>query len=89
MQKMSKYPNYLKDITTRRKKIGEFETATVTEGYMAILHNKASPKRKDPGSFTIPYTIGNQFVGEALYDLGASINLMRKSIFQKVGIRKA
>ena len=78
---MPNYAKYLKDIVTRRKKIGEYETVVVTKGCMAILHNKAPPKQKDLGSFTIPYKIGNQFVGEALCDLRESINLMPKSIF--------
>ena len=74
---------------TIRKTIEEYETVAVNKGCMAILHNKVSCKEKDPGSFTIPCTIGNQFVGEALCDLGASINLMPKSVFQKLGIGKA
>ena len=83
LQEMPNYAKYLKDIVTRRKKIGEYETVATIEGCMEILHNKASPKQKDPGSFNIPCTIGNQFVGEALCDLGASINLMPKLVFHK------
>ena len=33
-------------------------------------------KMQDPGSFTIPCTIGNSEIGKALCDSGASINLM-------------
>ena len=54
-QQMTNYAKYPKDIVTRR-------TLGITKGCMAILHNKTPPKQKDPGSFTIPYTIGNQFV---------------------------
>ncbi|XP_014499209.1 uncharacterized protein LOC106760260 [Vigna radiata var. radiata] len=43
------------------------------------------PKFKDPGSFTIPCTIGNHDIGKALIDLGASINLMPLSILKKIG----
>ncbi|KAL4302128.1 hypothetical protein GQ457_10G011830 [Hibiscus cannabinus] len=56
---------------------------------MAMLHNKTPYKLKDPGSFTIPCAIGNHYMGEALCDLEANINLMAKSIFQKLGIGKA
>nr|XP_016512282.1 PREDICTED: uncharacterized protein LOC107829324 [Nicotiana tabacum] len=38
------------------------------------------------GSFTIPLSLGNQEVGRALYDLGASINLMPSSLFKKFGL---
>ena len=56
---------------------------------IAMLTNKLPPKLKDPGSFTIPYLIGNHYVGKALCDLRVSINLMSMSIFRKLGIRKA
>ena len=41
---------------------------------------------KDSGSFTIPCTIGNSNFEKALGDLGASINLMSLSVFQKLGL---
>ncbi|XP_075504480.1 uncharacterized protein LOC142541916 [Primulina tabacum] len=48
--------------------------------------NKLPPKLKDPGSFSIPCTIGNSNFNKALCDLGASINLMPYSCFEKLGI---
>ncbi|XP_016699982.1 uncharacterized protein [Gossypium hirsutum] len=50
--------------------------------------NKLPPKLKDPGSFTIPCNIEKSYCGKALCDLGASINLMPKSIFKLLGIGK-
>ena len=41
---------------------------------------------KDPGSFTIPCIVGKYPFEKALCDLGASINLMPLSIFQKLGL---
>nr|XP_016455376.1 PREDICTED: uncharacterized protein LOC107779453 [Nicotiana tabacum] len=38
----------------------------------------------DPGSFTIPLSLGKQEVGRALCDLGASINLMPSSLFKQL-----
>ncbi|XP_062113339.1 uncharacterized protein LOC133824470 [Humulus lupulus] len=61
----------------------------LTEGCSAILKSKIPPKLKDPGSFTIPCSIGGRDVGRALCDLGASINLMPMSIFKKLGIGEA
>ncbi|XP_054792441.1 LOW QUALITY PROTEIN: uncharacterized protein LOC129298065, partial [Prosopis cineraria] len=43
----------------------------------------------DPGSFSIPCHIGNKFLGKALCDLGASINLMPLSIFNKLELGEA
>ncbi|XP_012437121.1 uncharacterized protein LOC105763430 [Gossypium raimondii] len=51
-----------------------------------MLTNKLPQKLKDLGSFTIPLSIGNQYVGKALCDLGASVNLMPMSVFKKLGI---
>ena len=41
---------------------------------------------KDPGSFTIPCTIGDSTFDKALCDLGVSINLMMLSVFKKLGL---
>jgi len=38
------------------------------------------PKHKDPGVVTIPCSIGEVAIGNALIDLGASINLMPLSM---------
>lgn len=43
-------------------------------------------KKKDPGAFTIPYTVGSLHFVKALCDLGASINLMPLSIYKKLGL---
>ena len=41
---------------------------------------------QDPGSFTIPYTIGNFEMGKALYDSRASINLMPLSVVKRLSL---
>ena len=86
---MPNYAKFLKDIVSKRKRLGEFETVAATEGCMAMLQNRMPPKLKDPGCFIIPCAIGNNYEGKALCDLGASINLMPKSVFQKLGIGRA
>ncbi|KAL0345390.1 UNVERIFIED_CONTAM: hypothetical protein Sradi_4370300 [Sesamum radiatum] len=52
------------------------------------FQNKLPPKLKDPGSFSIPCTIGNTNFDKALCDLGASVNLMPYSIFEKLGMHE-
>ncbi|XP_070040598.1 uncharacterized protein [Nicotiana tomentosiformis] len=47
-----------------------------------------APKLEDPRAFTIPYTIGSAEFAKALYDPGASINLMLYSVFKILGIGK-
>ena len=46
-------------------------------------------KLKDPGSFTIPCTIGNAVFEKELCDPGASINLMPLSIFRRLRLGEA
>ncbi|XP_062075667.1 uncharacterized protein LOC133779768 [Humulus lupulus] len=72
LEQMPNYVKFLKDILTKKRRLGEFEMAALTEGCTAILKNKIPPKLKDPGSFTIPCSIGGRDVGRALCDFGAS-----------------
>ncbi|XP_060960713.1 uncharacterized protein LOC133031266 [Cannabis sativa] len=68
---MPTYVKFLKDILTKKKRLGEFETVTLTEGCSAMLKSKIPPKLKDPGSFTILISMGGRDAGRALCDLGA------------------
>ncbi|XP_073273288.1 uncharacterized protein [Primulina huaijiensis] len=86
LAQMPYYAKFLKDILTKKRKLVDFETVTLSEECSAILQNKLPPKLKDPGSFSIPCTIGNSNFNKALCDLGASINLMPYSCFEKLGI---
>ncbi|KAL4273391.1 hypothetical protein GQ457_13G013790 [Hibiscus cannabinus] len=89
LQQMPNYAKFLKDMVTRKKRIEEFETAAATETCLALMHNKVPVKKIDPGSFTIDCFIGHNYPTKALCDPGASINLMPKSVFQKLGIGEA
>ncbi|KAL5543197.1 hypothetical protein UlMin_010907 [Ulmus minor] len=89
LEQMPNYVKFMKDMLTKKRRFGEFETVALTRKCSAVLQNKLPPKLKDPGSFTIPCSIGNQYFGKALCDLGASINLMPMSIFKKLGIGEA
>ncbi|XP_062100149.1 uncharacterized protein LOC133806007 [Humulus lupulus] len=86
LEQMPNYVKFMKDILTKKRRLGEFETVTLTKECSSFLKNKLPPKMKDLESFTIPCTIGNSYCGMALCDLGASINLMPMSIFKQLGI---
>lgn len=86
---MSSYAKFLKEILFNKRKIEEHETVMLTEEYSARIQRKLPPKLKDPGSFTVPFTIGNCHFDKALCDLGASINLMSLSVFKKLGLGEA
>ncbi|XP_057790969.1 uncharacterized protein LOC131008085 [Salvia miltiorrhiza] len=86
LQEMPQYAKFLKDIVSRKKKLGEFETVHLNEECNAILQRKLPTKVKDLGSFTLSCIIGGQHSGRSLCDLGASINLMPLSNFQHLAI---
>ncbi|KAK8684027.1 hypothetical protein V6N13_040064 [Hibiscus sabdariffa] len=89
LQQMPNYAKFLKDMVTRKKRIEEFETVAATETCLALMHNKVPAKKTDPDSFTIECFIGHNYPTKALCDPGASINLMPKSVFQKLGVGEA
>nr|XP_017227786.1 PREDICTED: uncharacterized protein LOC108203384 [Daucus carota subsp. sativus] len=86
LEQMPNYVKFMKDILTKKRRLGEFETVALTKECSSFLQHKLPTKMKDPGSFTIPCTIGDSYCGMALCDLGASINLMPMSVFRKLGI---
>ena len=59
---------------------------SVGENCSVVLQKKLPPKLKDPGSFTIPCTIGKTRFGKAMLDLGASINVMPYSVFASLNL---
>ncbi|KAL4361224.1 hypothetical protein GQ457_04G021300 [Hibiscus cannabinus] len=89
LQQMTNYAKFLKDMVSRKKQIEEFETAAANETCLALMHNKVPAKKVDPGSFTIECSIGHNYCTNALCDPSASINLMPKSVFKKLGIGEA
>ncbi|PIN16592.1 DNA-directed DNA polymerase [Handroanthus impetiginosus] len=77
LEQIPSYVKFMKDILSKKRRLGDYETVALTEECSAIIQNKLPLKLKDPESFTI----GTHFSGRALCDLGASINLMPYSIY--------
>ncbi|XP_038896448.1 uncharacterized protein LOC120084707 [Benincasa hispida] len=86
---MPSYVKFLKDILANKRKIRENEIVALTYECSALFQKNIPTKMKDPGSFTLPYSIGRKKVGNALCDLRATINLMPLSIFKKLDIGNA
>ena len=86
---MPRYVKFMKDVLSKKRKLGDYETVAMLEECSAILQKKLPPKLKDLGSFTIPFAIRNAAFERALCDLGASINLMLWSIFKKLKLGEA
>jgi Aspartyl protease len=86
LTQMPSYAKFLKEILSNKKKFEECETVALTVDCSALLLNQLPPKMKDLGSFTLPCSIGNVKLKKVLCDPGASVSLMPKSIFDKLGI---
>ena len=84
LEQMPGHVKFVKDVLSKKRKLGDYEIVTMSEECSVILQNKLPPKLKDPGSFTIPCAIGNAVFERALCDLSVSINLMPWSIFKKL-----
>ncbi|CAL1406417.1 unnamed protein product [Linum trigynum] len=86
MAHMPRYAKYLKGFLTKKPKFEDLANATLGEECSNFLLNRLPKKRSDPGSFTIPLSIGNYHIGNALEDLGASVNVMPYKIFKKLEV---
>ena len=89
LEQMPQYAKFLKEMLSKKRRFGDYETVALTEECSAILLNKLPPKKRDPWSFSIPCMIGEKFQGGALCDLGSSVNLMPLSVFRKLQLGEA
>ncbi|KAI3821357.1 hypothetical protein L1987_08923 [Smallanthus sonchifolius] len=83
---MPKYAKFLMDLLSNKKKLETLSTVTFNERCSAVVQNKLPEKLVDPGVFSIPCLFGSLTLHHALADLGASINLMPYSLFEKLGL---
>ena len=83
---MPNYAKFLKDILSKKKKIAEEGAVSLTATCSAVIQKSLLAKMKDPGSFTIPCTIGKYEFKKALCDSGATINLMPLSVVQRLSL---
>ncbi|XP_070039915.1 uncharacterized protein [Nicotiana tomentosiformis] len=91
LSQMHAYAKFLKEILTKKRNIEETSVVKLIEHISAILQNKIPQKCGDPGSFTIPCSIGTIHFDKSLCDSGALINLMPLFIYRKLDkeIRKS
>ena len=83
---MSHYAKLMKDILSRKRKIAKEGVVSLTTTCSAVIQKSLLEKMQDPGSFTIPCTIGNSEMGKALCDSGASINLMPLFVVKRLSL---
>ena len=83
---MPNYAKFFKDIMSKKRNFAEKGVVNLTATCSAVIQRSLPEKMQDPGSFTIPCTIGNFEFKKALCDLGASINLMPLLVVKRLSL---
>ncbi|XP_070010283.1 uncharacterized protein [Nicotiana sylvestris] len=89
LKEMPGYAKMMKDLMSRKFDFQDLATVTLTQTCSAVVTRPIAKKLSDPGSFTIPCTIGYFAFAKALCDLGVNINLMPLAIYKRLGIERA
>jgi hypothetical protein len=75
------YARYLKDILNQKRQIPEIDRLVFVERCSSAILDGLFDKMGDPGVSTISCLIGTQKFDQALCDLGASLSIMPKVIY--------
>jgi len=88
IKQIPKYAKFLKELCTTKRafKLKGHETVSMGEVVSAVILKNMPLKQKDPGAFTIPCVIGNANFKKALCDLGASISVMPKHVYDSLSL---
>nr|GEX55278.1 reverse transcriptase domain-containing protein [Tanacetum cinerariifolium] len=81
---MHKFGPAIKSLLTNKEKLYELARTSLNEHYSTVLLKKLPEKMGDPGKFLIPCDFSRMDECLALADLGASINLMPLSVWNKL-----
>ncbi|GKE98546.1 reverse transcriptase domain-containing protein, partial [Tanacetum coccineum] len=83
---MPKFATMFKCLLDNKEKLFDLATTSVNENCSAVILKKLPEKLRDPGKFLIPCDFPELIECLALADLGARINLMPLSIWQKLSL---
>ena len=86
IQQMPPYARFLKDLCTIKRATNVPKRAFLTSNVSSIISNQMPLKCKDPGCPTISITVGNHTIHPALPDLGASVNLLPFTVYERLGL---
>ncbi|XP_016676583.1 uncharacterized protein [Gossypium hirsutum] len=84
IKQVPRYAKFLKELCTSKRKLIGNEKISLGENVSTVFQKKLPTKCKDPGMFSIPCKIGDLKLDRAVLDLGASINVMPRSIYDRV-----
>lgn len=78
------YARYIKGIINKKRPLPAAEIVRMMEECSAAILNQAPKKKKDPGCPMITCSIRAHIFDHALCDLGASVSVMPKAIFDQL-----
>ncbi|CAM8917024.1 unnamed protein product [Rhodiola kirilowii] len=81
IKQIPRYAKFLKELCTNRRRSDRYDQELMSRNVSAVIQRKVPPKCGDPGTYTIPCTIGNIRIENCMLDLGASINVLPFSIY--------
>ncbi|CAM8882623.1 unnamed protein product [Rhodiola kirilowii] len=81
IKQIPRYAKFLKELCTNRRRSTREDQELLSKNVSAVIQRKVPPKCGDPGTYTIPCTIGNIRIENCMLDLGASINVLPYSIY--------
>ena len=76
--------SYLKDIINNKRPLPTTEVIKRTKAWSAAILQQLPEKKKDPGFPTIRCSIGAHNFDKALCDLGDSVSVMPKAVFDQL-----
>ncbi|GJR87425.1 reverse transcriptase domain-containing protein [Tanacetum coccineum] len=83
---MPKFASTIKSLLTNKDKLFELAKIPLNENCSSMLLKKLPKKLVDPDKFLIPCDFSRMDICHALADIGASINLMPLSIWNKLSL---
>ncbi|CAM8920450.1 unnamed protein product [Rhodiola kirilowii] len=81
IKQIPRYSKFLKELCTNRRRVTQPDQELMSRNVSAVIQRMVPPKCGDPGTYTIPCTIGNIRIENCMLDLGASINVLPYSIY--------
>jgi hypothetical protein len=78
------YAKYLRDILNMKRPLPTTKVIKLTEECSVVVLNISPTKKKDPECPTIDCSIRDQHFNNALCDLGASVSVMPKVVFDNL-----
>ncbi|CAN1240683.1 hypothetical protein LINGRAPRIM_LOCUS2823 [Linum grandiflorum] len=85
--KLPEYSKFMKEIFTNKKRLMEAANIGPREECLSLSSTlDLLRKLKDPGSFLLSCKINDRVIEGGLADLGASVNVMSHSLYDKLGL---